>query len=383
MQKYCNVCESPLPAPIYHSHTDSSLTSLCQLYPGPTQVWFCKKCGHIMGSPLERTAEYYANDYKILLNQDEEDQIYEVVDGVVTYRIAHQLKVLNSKLRLHRDQKILDYGCAKGGMAANLLRQIPGLDFHFFDVSEMYRSYWARMTTPDKCAVNDTPAQWAGRFDVVTSYFSLEHIPEPRLSAEHIASLLKNDGVFYAVVPDTLGNVADFLVVDHVNHFTVNSVIRLLQDVGFNSVEVDSQRHRGALVVIARKEGVSTSPQPIANLYEAVNGLSRFWSDLSMQIAAIENSHSVPAAIYGSGFYGAFIYANLKNPQVVKLFLDQSPYQQGRFLFDVPIVSPDVLPKSVETLYVGLNPKIARQVIASQPGLTRSGLRHIFLDSPQ
>lgn len=382
MHKHCNVCQSPLSAPIYHSRADNSLTSLCQLYPGSTQVWFCKTCGHIMGSPLECTGEYYANDYKILLNHDEEDQIYEVVDGFVTYRIAHQLKVLNSKLRLHTGQKILDYGCAKGGMAANLLRETPGLDFHFFDVSEMYRSYWARMATPDKCAVDDTPAQWVGCFDVVTSYFSLEHIPDPRWSARHIASLLKNDGVFYAIVPDTLGNAADFLVVDHVNHFTVNSIVQLLQDAGFTSVEVDSQSHRGALVVVARKEGARTLPQPIANLYETVTGLSRFWTDLSMQLLTIETNLSCPAAIYGSGFYGAFIYANLKNPQLVKLFLDQSPYQQGRCLFDVPIVSPNALPKSIETLFIGLNPKIARQVIASQPALTRPGLRHIFLDAP-
>lgn len=336
----------------------------------------------MLGCPLEGTAEYYANDYKILLKNEEEDQIYEMVDGVVTYRIAHQLKVLKSKLRLHSGQKILDYGCAKAGMAANLLKEIPGLDFHFFDVSDMYCSYWARMTTPDKCAVVDTPAQWAGQFDVITSYFSLEHIPDPRLSAKHIAFLLKNDGVFYAVVPDTLGNVADFLVVDHVNHFTVNSIVRLLQDAGFNSVEVDAQSHRGALVVIARKEGARTSPQPIENLNETVNGLSRFWTDLSMQMVAIDHNNSSPAAIYGSGFYGAFIYARLRNPQLVKLFLDQSPYQQGHFLFGVPIISPDALPKSVETLYVGLNPKIARQVIASQPGLTRTGLRHIFLEAP-
>lgn len=383
MQKHCNVCESPLQAPIYDSHSKHSMTSLCQLHPGATQVWFCDKCGHILSSPLDHTADYYANDYKILLNHDEEDQIYEVVDGEVTYRTAHQLKVLNSKLELHSGQKILDYGCAKASMAASLLKQIPSLDFHFFDVSEMYRGYWECMTTPDKCAVDHTPEQWNGHFDVITSYFSLEHIPDPRYSAKHIAALLKDNGVFYAIVPNTFDNVADFVVVDHVNHFTASSMTYLLRDAGFNSIEVDALSHRGALVIVASKQGGQTILQPVENLLGPVNQLARFWASLSEQIISTEHDNAAPAAIYGSGFYGAFIYAHLKNPRAVQLFLDQSPFQQGRFLFDIPIAAPSTLPDSIKILYVGLNPKIARQVIASQPGLNRPGLKHFFLDTPK
>lgn len=379
MQYHCNVCESPLQEPIYNSHSDRSLTSLCQLHHGSTLVWFCQECGHILSRPIQDTAEYYSSDYKILLNQDDEDQIYEVVDGKVNYRTAHQLEVLNSKLRLHSGQRILDYGCAKASMAASLLKQIPGLDFHFFDVSEMYRSYWERMTTPDKCAVHHINGQWAGRFDVVTSYFSFEHIPDPRYSAKQVASLLNDDGVFFAIVPDTFGNVADFVVVDHVNHFTASSMIRLLRDAGFRSIDVDHDSHRGALVIVARKQGTPTMPRQVQNLQHSVHELAKYWTSRSEQIVSAENSNMTPAAIYGSGFYGSFIYSHLKRPHEIKLFLDQSIYQQGRNLFGVPIVDPSALPAEIQTLYVGLNPKIARQVIADQPVLNRPGLRHVFV----
>lgn len=378
----CNVCGSTSLTQIYDSQAEQSLTSLCQLHPGATVVWFCENCGHILSKPLEHTAEYYASDYKILLNHDDEDQIYEVVDGVVKYRTAHQLSVLSSKVNLSSGQKILDYGCAKAGMTASLLQQIPSLDFHFFDVSEMYRGYWDRLTTPDKCAVDHTPEQWIGRFDVVTSYFSFEHIPAPRLAAKHIASLLKANGVFYAIVPDTFGNVADFVVVDHVNHFTSSSIVRLLRDAGFCSIDVDAQSHRGALVIVARKLGQESKPHPIQELRGKVDELSAFWTSLARQISKAEDHNAAPAAIYGSGFYGAFIYAHLKCPAKVLTFLDQSPFQQGRQLFDVPIVAPTLIPDSIRTLYVGLNPKIARQVIASQPALNHAGLEHVFLDAP-
>ncbi len=96
----------------------NSLTSLCQLQKGPAKVWFCPQCGHLSSPALEATEEYYANDYKILLNHEEEDQIYEVVDGKVVYRTDHQLKVLNAKIPLRNGALVLDYGCAKTGMSS-------------------------------------------------------------------------------------------------------------------------------------------------------------------------------------------------------------------------------------------------------------------------
>ena len=382
MPKHCYVCESSIEEPIYDSHSDISLTSLCQLYPGATQVWFCDHCGHVQSNPLAHTEKFYASDYKILLNHEDEDQIYEVVNGKVTYRTDHQLEVLKRKLNLQRVQKILDYGCAKATMAKKLLESMPQLDFHFFDVSEMYRGYWERLTLPNKCAVNYTPPDWAQKFDLITSYFSLEHIPEIRQSVRHIASLLNDNGTFYAIVPDIFGNVADFVVVDHVNHFTFNSIIRLLQDAGFASVEIDDQSHRGALVIVACKKGEHSQIKPLAGVETKVKELARFWAGLSEQIGQAEATYVGSSAIYGSGFYGAFIYSHLKKPSVIKMFLDQSQFQQGRKLFEVPIIEPSALPEEIKTLYVGLNPKIARQVISSQPYFNRTDLQIVFMDAP-
>lgn len=381
MQKHCNVCETPLSASIYDAHSEQSLTSLCQLYPANTQVWFCESCGHILSNALQQTEQYYASDYKILLNHDDEDQIYEVINDDVIYRTDHQLKVLNGKLNLQNGQKVLDYGCAKATMAKKLLAQMPSLEFHFFDVSEMYRGYWEQLTAPENCAVNHTPAQWSERFDLITSCFSLEHIPDLRQSAHHIASLLKEDGVFYAIVPDTFGNVADFVVVDHVNHFTPHSMIRLLQDAGFTAIDIDDQSHRGALVIVARKRGDCNQLSPLLDLKSKVQDLAKFWSGLDEQIALAETAHSGSAAIYGSGFYGAFIYSHLKNSSAIQVFLDKSPFQQGRELFGVPIIAPAELPVAIKTLYVGLNPEIARQVIAEQSCFNRADLHIVFLDA--
>lgn len=381
----CNVCGADAFEPVYRSRGASCLTSLCQLRSGRVEVFFCSDCGHIGTTALADVEEFYESDYRILINSADEDQIYETVGDTIIYRTDHQMKVFKDKVALVPDIRLLDYGSAKAEMSRRLKSEAPRLDVHLFDVSRMYLSFWDQFTTTDRQAIHRTPPDWNGRFDIVTSYFAFEHIPEPAKAARHVASLLKPYGVFYAIVPDTFGNVADLIVADHVNHFTVASLTRLLADAGFGEIEIDAASHRGAFVVTAVK-GMAP-PAPVARheieaLRRRVVDLAGYWDAAGTRLAAAEAAApaGARAAIYGAGFYGAFIYASLARPDAVACFLDRNPHQQGRALFDVPIVAPENLPGDVGTLYIGLNPAIARQAMSGAAVLDRPGLAAAFLD---
>ncbi|MEO7157994.1 MAG: methyltransferase domain-containing protein, partial [Vicinamibacterales bacterium] len=165
-------------------------------------------------------AGYYASEYKISLGAADEDQIYEIRGDRITYRTEHQVETLLGKLDLPHGALMLDYGCAKGEGPRQILRRRADVVMHLFDVSDMYRSYWDRFVPRDRTAVDSTTVSWQGRFDVVTSFFAIEHMDEPQAVVSKIAALLKEGGTLYGIVPDTFGNVADFVVTDHVNHFT-------------------------------------------------------------------------------------------------------------------------------------------------------------------
>jgi SAM-dependent methyltransferase len=377
----CNVCDELLGQPIFDAGSDQALTSLCELRPGCARVWACGACGHLRGEALPDTSAYYESDYRILLDQDDEDQIYAVQDEKITYRTEHQVATLLGKLQLPDGALLLDYGCAKASTPKRLLSQRADLQVHLFDVSEMYRTYWHRFANIERCAVHHTPACWQQHFDLVTSFFALEHIPEPRDTVTQIASLLNDEGVFYGIVPDTFGNVADFVVIDHVNHFTAPSLHRLLRDAGFRDISIDADAHRGALVFVARKGGAPTpAPSPAQTLSDA-QALARYWAALSDRIRSAEaRSGDSPAAIYGSGFYGAYIASTLRQPDRVRCFLDRSPYQQGKTLFGKPVVAPELLPGDVRTLYVGLNPTVARAALVSMEWPHKDQMELIYLD---
>jgi len=383
---HCNVCDSKLGDAIFTARSTFSLTSLCERRAGRVQVWFCDQCGHLQGEPLTEIQSYYATDYRISLEHEDEDQIYEVRDGRIVYRTEHQAEVLLRRAKIDSGASLLDYGCAKASTPRHLLKVRPDVQVHLFDVSDMYLEHWDSFVPPLRRSVDATPLEWAGTFDVLTSFFALEHIPRPIDTVAKMAALLRDGGLLYAVVPDTFGNVADFVVIDHVNHFTEPSLHALLSRAGFAEISVDREGHRGALIVTARKRpsaagAITQAHATIASVHSEAEAVAAYWSTLDGRIQAAEraNAHA-NWAIYGSGFYGSYIFNTLVDPERVRCFLDRSPFQQGKTLFGKDIVAPVQLPADVNVLFVGLNPTIARRTIGAMDAFAGRNISWLFLD---
>lgn len=365
----CNVCGAAFDRPIYESSGAVTITSLCQPYEGRADVFFCRICGHIQTTEIEGIADYYDREYRILLDSEEEDQLYEVRNGVVIYRTDHQVSTLLSKLSLPSGARVLDYGCAKGSTLRKLFALRPDVSPHLFDVSRMYVGFWRKFAPDENLATYQIPECWSNRFDVVTTFFSLEHVGNPSASLHAMSELLKPGGVLYGVVPNVFTNWADFVVADHVNHFSVPSLERALVDAGLNPLGIDDRAHTGAFVFHAERPKAGKSSAQLRrdplSVADEVERISHYWRDLGARVREFESSRKTyKAAIYGSGFYGTFIAAALRELARVECFLDRNPFRQGKHLMGKPIIAPDALSNSIDTIYVGLNPASARKSIA-------------------
>ncbi|AFY94665.1 class I SAM-dependent methyltransferase [Chamaesiphon minutus] len=370
----CNICKYPLEAAIFYSQENISITSLCEVYPQKTEVFFCKNCGHSQTTPLSDIDKYYDLSYKILIETEEEDQLYQTIDGHKKYRIDHQVETLLTKVNLPKNAQILDYGCAKSSIFKKLVKIRTDLTPHLFDVSEMYIPFWDKFVHSNNWATYTVKPEWDEYFDLVTSFFALEHVTKPEEMLTTIERLLKPGGVFYGIVPNTYTNIADFIVIDHVNHFSQNSLEVLLKNTGFEAIHIDPESHNGAFIVTAKKRSINKSSsvvsQPsqyaISDLEREVTSIAEYWYNITTKIRYFEAEHSSCkfAAIYGSGFYGTFIATCLENLERVECFIDLSPYRQGKYLLEKPILSPQELNKSTELVYVGLNPQGSSRSIA-------------------
>ncbi|MDF3822535.1 methyltransferase domain-containing protein [Leptospira sp. 96542] len=382
----CHVCGHTNLELLYEMQSGLALTSLGTAYPGDTRVWACVHCSHLQTDEIEHVAQYYADDYNILSSSAEEDQIYEIREGTPVYRTEHQLTVLQALLELQPNARVLDYGCAKSSTMKALLLARPDLQVHLFDVSENYKKFWSSFLPEDRWATFTPKAEWAQSFDVVTSFFALEHIVDPLGSLRKIHSLLRPGGHFYCVVPNVATNVADFIVVDHVNHFTEGSWTHLLQRAGFVPERIDATSHRGAFVVTARRLEVSpplslTDGAAIAKTMAEFKQMADFWRGAAARVTNFADVlHSQACcAIYGAGFYGAFIAASLGGVERIRCFVDQNPHLQGTTIFGRPVVAPSALDPSVDTLLVGLNPAHARRTIGEIQALRSRPLTYFYL----
>ena len=373
----CHICKSTSMELVYSSQS-GSLSSICEIHDNNIYVYICKKCLHVSTEFNIEHEEYYDEGYNILMQDEDEDQLYSVEeDGTKIYRTEHQLNLLMNKIDITSNTKILDYGCAKSSTMKALSSKINILPY-LFDVSRNYKKFWD-FTNEDHCAMYDTPSNWDEAFSVVTSFYSLEHILSPEGSIQKINKLLKNDGYFFFIVPNILVNIGDMLVNEHPNHFTESSIKYILENNGFAVKDIDFESYFGAIVVVAQKSKSNTHYKlENIQLYEDITKLGKYWLNINEKINQIEDKIKFKKfAIYGSGFYGSFIYSQLKNKVALECFIDQNPHRQKTKLFGVNIIAPENLPESVEHIIIGLNPKSANNIMSKLGCL--NGKSHYYL----
>jgi FlaA1/EpsC-like NDP-sugar epimerase len=109
--------------------------------------------------------------------------------------------------------------------------------------------------------------------------------------------------------------------------------------------------------------------------------IADFWQQAGARVQAFEQTlpPDVPVALYGAGFYGAFIASWLRQPQRIRHVIDQNAFLQGRQLHGAPVIAPGDLPADVSTLLVGLSPAHARQIVGDIDAFTGRSLNCFYL----
>ena len=380
----CTVCGTDLGAPIYRSGRAHSLTTMNTLVDGETQVFFCDTCGHAQTNALPDLERFYAEEYEINLDGEDDDQLYAVVDGREVYRSEHQANVLAEKIDLSRFRRVLDYGCAKAPTLRSARENAPEMEAYLFDVTDKYIPFWEKFPEPRHYAAFQPDPAWAGHIDVVLSFYALEHVAELNEIIGNVRALLRDGGYFYFIVPNMYANAADFIVADHVNHFSRASLTYMLGRHGFTDIDIDEEAHAAAFVVMARIDhtaahGLPALPDFAADRARACD-LAGFWSGLTRRVTAFEAAlgADLPRAIYGAGIYGNYIYSCLDRPEKITHFVDQNRFLAGKRMQDRPIVPPGAYTDDPAALFVGLNPRIARKAMAET--FARRTLEYFFLD---
>jgi 2-polyprenyl-3-methyl-5-hydroxy-6-metoxy-1,4-benzoquinol methylase len=226
----CSICQEDLPETLFVKR-------------GYTFVR-CQNCGHIYANPQvipERVAETYrhseANEYwtEVLLNTENQ---------------AWQIPYFNSLLDIVEAHapagKLLDVGCSVGlFMDAALLRgwQAIGLELG------TRASEYARGKGLDvrQQFLEDVEFEEES-FDSITALSLMEHLNDPVSFVQTAHRLLRTNGVFAAISPNTYSlasiilreKLPTFDGRNHLQYYTLNSFKRLFEQNGYRVVHLDT-----------------------------------------------------------------------------------------------------------------------------------------------
>lgn len=383
-QNHCIVCGTHIPAPLFVSEGAASLTTMLDILPSPTIVRYCENCGHLQTEPLKDLETYYSQHYQILAGSEDEDQLVSLKDGRNVLRNEHQTDMLLEKVSLPHGALVLDYGCAKSAVLRILTSRRADISAHVYDVSDLYIPFWKKFIPEGQWATHQVPPHWEGRFDLLTSFFALEHVAAPALFIKEVARLLKPDGVFYCIVPNVYDNLADFVVADHVSHFSASSIAYLLESAGFQLEHIDDTAHTGAWIFVGRRKAALGKSAPLSKADEMTRveaeRMAEFWRAFGGRVRDFETVHAAqPAVIYGSGFYGSYIMSCLEHREQILCFLDKNPHRQGQQIQGVPVLAPEDVPQAARVVYTALNPRIARDAMNEVPALQGRKFEFFFL----
>lgn len=367
----CRVCSTLIEAPTFDD-PGPSLSSIRTVLPVRTQVYLCNECGHAQSPDLPDLKEFYDTQYRISLDVDGHDQLYENRQGDRVFRTDYQAELVLA-LEVKYGAKVLDFGAGKGTTLQKVLGQRPDLVPHVFDVSEDYVDHWQDWISTDNQAIYAMPERWTGRFDLITAHFVIEHVPDPVAVLADMRRRLAPGGRIFLSVPDAEANSGDILVVDHLNHFSQDSLERALNLAGLSARSMDREAFHGAFAVTATPE---VGDLPAVKCSSAFPRSLDRWRRILDYIDGQELSQRV--AIYGAGFYGSVIAARLDVQ--LSCFLDRNPFLQGQTHLGVPVLTPEDCPAGIRTVIAGLNPARAREILGSNIEWLPSNATLVFLD---
>jgi SAM-dependent methyltransferase len=340
----------------------ASVTSEAKPLDASSRLLGCASCGHVFTHADVDWARFYSEQYDATLTDDGLDELVVDRDGRTVFRTDFDYGVFRRMTGedLHGAARVLELGCGRGRILSRLKRD-GFRRVWACDVSERYREKAAELIGADHVSIGELPK---GPFHVICTFFVLEHDTHPLDTVRALRERLSDGGVLFAMVPDWRSNPGDLACVDHVNHFSLETLRVLFARAGLELVDAGVPA-AGTLAVTARR----CEPE------ERSATLDR--KALKPFLKTLEQLKTLPERLGGHRriyFYGAGFYAGLAarfTPRLDGVF-DANPRKQGLERLGHTVEAPQAIsaqPHADDALVVCVNPASAGPIAAQYGGL--------------
>ncbi|QUY45227.1 methyltransferase domain-containing protein [Acaryochloris marina S15] len=249
--------------------------------------YICEQCGFVFVLPRPSATELenlyagggFSRNERSLHKPD--DAKFKQCEALAFSRFQTLQNHLKSELYSPNDQKnILEIGCG----TASFLRLMKGAGWKVSGL-EPDSVYTSVVEQRYGLSIENTSLEYylsEDRFDVISSFHVIEHVPDPNSFLSRIYDLLQNDGLLYIECPSIdrwYGESIDFFFWDvHINTFSETVLRSFMLKNGFEPIE--SGWHGNGLWIIAQKKAkalqstLSDDPRRIKKIVVDANDIS-------------------------------------------------------------------------------------------------------------
>src|SRR5580698_138079 len=299
MHEACDLCRRHALEAIYRP--DSSTRGLT--------VYLCHHCGLLQSVPrIDRAPR------KIAAVSSGADW------GNVRYGKGFRTNAAMTALHRHADfsaaLNMLDVGSNRGSFARAFLEAAPNANIVAVEPDERVAQSCAGL---ERCEIIEARIENAalegGRFDIVHSCHTIEHLANPaRVLADHWRTL-KPGGLLLVDAPNTAildaeDIVEEWFIDKHLYHFSARTLMRMVEAAGFEVIVAPDIADRENLPLIARKSytahrAMDADPREVASseqlIVQYVATRARNLAALTFVAAEIAAMRPKRVAIWGAG----------------------------------------------------------------------------------
>jgi len=304
--------------------------------------------------------------------------------GNVRYGKGFRTKVAIDALTRHADLdgdiSLLDVGSNRGSFVRAFLDAAPNARVVAVEPDERVATSCQGQERVDliEARIEDVPLE-TGRFDIVHSCHTLEHLAHPaHVLADHWRTL-KNDALLILDVPNIALIGADDIVEEwfidkHLHHFSARTLGRMIEMTGFEIVQHPDPGDRSNLLFVARKvptsnSGICGDAGEVANAQSLVTSYrttrSRNLEALSSVAAEIVELAPRGVALWGAGrLFDSLVKHGRFDPSGLTLLIDTHLKSLVGECHGRAIADPEALSESGAGVVVVMSRDFAGEIAA-------------------
>ena len=341
---YCKVCSGELLHFELNLYEFPTITSDSRPWPPGRSVATCKACGLTQRILLPEAISSFENVYanydmfshaKLASDQQNFDN-----NGVFEGRTKKILKFIQNKL-VKSPHSVLDIGSGSGAGLIALAEQFP---FASVDGYEPNGGPAERQTAlPANVSILNQLPEAEKKYDLITLFHVLEHVDDIFKLFKFITSALTPAGQVLIQVPYHVCNPFDFIIADHLWHFSKKSIVSLLEKTNFTVNYIGNELLEKELTILA----IPATPAKsliIANEtgqeIETIAWLLKY----KLYLDSLKKDN-LRLAVYGTGPAGAWTGAILGDTVVA--YVEDDPARVHSTFNTKPVLSPLEIDKSV------------------------------------